>query len=119
MSFFPPPPLARFATSGSVFTFGISSGSITQMNFRNAGYEQLLYAITASKGVSLKTDVDVVYRFDTGTTGGSIDELAVTGSVQCDIMFGGERADGLIPTGSNSLILKGYQNGWMRMVITE
>jgi len=119
MSFLPTPPLAKFPVSGSTFAFGISSGSITQMNFRTAGYEQILYAITASKGVSLKADVDAVYRFDTGTSGGSIDQLAVTGSVQADIMFAGERADGLIPTGSNSLILKGYQAGFIRIVITE
>lgn len=119
MSFVPTPPLAKFPVSGSVFNFGITSGSITQMNFRNAGYEQILYAITASKGVTLKSDVDAVYRFDTGTSGGSIDEQAVTGSVQADILFAGERADGLIPTGSNSLILKGYQIGFLRLVITE
>lgn len=110
--------LPIWPNSGSVFAFAITSGTITQMNFRAAGYESILAAITSSSPMTLKSDVDAVWRFDTSTTGASIDELAVTGSVQADIIFAGEREDGTIPAGSNSLVFKGFNAGYARLKVT-
>lgn len=117
MTFLPQQP-PTFPASGSIFVLSVSSGSVTQTSFMTAGYESILTAITASKPFTLKAEGDTWYRFSTSTSGDNIDELAITGSVQCDIIFAGERADGIIPSGINSLLTKGAIASKIRFSIT-